>query len=270
MSLVDERVAALSTARPERGRSRWAAVLLPLLSTVLLIAVWWSSTVVFGIRTFFLPSPPDVVDSFLRLPEYLIEQFWTTLQEVLIGFGIAGVGGLAIAVVLGASTVVQRATLPLLVALNSIPKLALAPLLLLWLGFGQLNRVVMVVLICFFPIVVAGMAGLTSTPAELIEVARSLSASPWQHFIKFRLPWAVPQIFVGLKVSVSLAVVGAVVAEFQGSGEGLGYVIVASGTSADTALAFAAIVLLAIMSVGLFYLVVAAERLLLPWATETR
>jgi NitT/TauT family transport system permease protein len=253
-----------------RAFARIAPLGLPLLGLAIVIAVWWLATIVFHIRTFFLPAPPDIVKSFLTLPDYLIEMAGVTLTEVLLGFGLAAVGGLAIAIVLSAWSVVQRATLPLVVAVNSIPKLALAPLLLLWLGFGQLPRVVMVVLISFFPIVVAGMAGLTSTPAELNELARSLSASKWQHFIKFRFPWAVPQIFVGLKVAVSLAVVGAVVAEFQGSGQGLGYVIVASGTSADTPLAFAAISLLAIMSIGLFYLVVAVERRLLPWATETR
>jgi len=227
------------------------------------------STIVFGIRTFFLPAPPDIVKSFLTLPDYLIEQAGVTLAETLMGFGLATVGGMAIAVLLSSSDVVQRATLPLLVAVNSIPKLALAPLLLLWLGFGQLPRVVMVVLISFFPIVVAGMSGLTSTPSEFNELARSLSASKWQHFVKFRFPWALPQIFVGLKVAVSLAVVGAVVAEFQGAGQGLGFVIVMSGSSAGTPLAFAAISLLAVMSIALFYIVVAVERRLLPWATET-
>jgi NitT/TauT family transport system permease protein len=272
MSILDDRVRPTNALKPVgggRGRLRLSSVGLPLLSTALVVAVWWASTIVFGIRTFFLPAPPDIVASFQQLPDYLLEQAWVTLQETLMGFGIAAAGGMVIAVLLSASTVVQRATLPLLVAVNSIPKVALAPLLLLWLGFGQFPRVVMVMLICFFPVVVSGMAGLTSTPADLIELARSLSASRWQHFITFRFPWALPQIFVGLKVAISLAVVGAVVAEFQGGGKGLGYVIVASGTSADTPLAFAAIALLAVMSIGLFYLVVAVERRLLPWAAET-
>jgi len=256
-------------SRVRRGRSRLSSIALPTLSIAIVIGVWWLSTIVFHIRTFFLPAPPDVVKSFLELPDYLLQQAWVTLSESLMGFGIAAVGGMIIAVALSASSIVQRATLPLLVAVNSIPKLALAPLLLLWLGFGQFPRVVMVVLISFFPIVVAGMAGLTSTPSDLNELARSLSANKWQHFIKFRFPWAIPQIFVGLKVAVSLAVVGAVVAEFQGAGQGLGFVIVMSGSSADTPLAFAAISLLAVMSISLFYLVVAVERRLLPWATET-
>jgi NitT/TauT family transport system permease protein len=275
MSTVQDRVRVpaagrhKSAPRVRSSRSRVAGVVLPAASLLIVIAVWWLATIVFDIRTFFLPAPPDIVKSFLTLPDYLLEQAWVTLAETLMGFAIAAVGGMAIAVALSASSLVQRATLPLLVAVNSIPKLALAPLLLLWLGFGQFPRVVMVVLISFFPIVVAGMAGLATTPADLNELARSLSANKWQHFIKFRFPWAIPQIFVGLKVAVSLAVVGAVVAEFQGAGQGLGFVIVMSGTSADTPLAFAAIALLAAMSISLFYLVVAVERRLLPWATET-
>jgi NitT/TauT family transport system permease protein len=279
MSTVEDRMqvpaSPLTAPRPNPARvgaaawSRVSAIGLPAVSTLIAIALWWSATIVFEIRTFFLPAPPDIVESFLKMPDYLLEQAWVTLGETLMGFALAAVGGLLIAVVLSASQLVQRATMPLLVAVNSIPKLALAPLLLLWLGFGQLNRVVMVILISFFPIVVSSMAGLGSTPSDLNELARSLSANKWQHFVKVRFPWAVPHIFVGLKVAISLALVGAVVAEFTGGGKGLGYVIVASGTSADTPLAFAAIVLLAVMSIGLFYLVVAAERRLLPWAKET-
>jgi NitT/TauT family transport system permease protein len=141
-------------------------------------------------------------------------------------------------------------------------------LLVVWLGFGSVPKICMVVLISIFPIVVATMSGLTSTPVELTELARSMSASRRQTFVKLRIPWALPQIFVGLKVAVTLAVVGAVVGEFAGGDQGLGYVIVASGASADTSLAFAAMTLLSAMSVILFYLVVTVERLLLPWARE--
>jgi NitT/TauT family transport system permease protein len=161
---------------------------------------------------------------------------------------------------------VERATFPLLVALNSIPKVAVAPLLVVWLGYGPKPKIVLVVLICFFPIVVSTVAGLTSTPADLGELARSLSASWWQGYVKVRLPWALPQVFVGLKLGISLAVIGAVVAEISSPNQGLGAVIVLSGSSLDTPLAFAAIVLLALLSIVLFYLIVALERLLLPWA----
>jgi NitT/TauT family transport system permease protein len=126
----------------------------------------------------------------------------------------------------------------------------------------------MAVLICFFPIVVSTMAGLTATPADLGELATSLSATGWQRFVKVRMPWALPQIFVGLKVTILLALVGAVVGENATPNRGLGAVIAAAGSSADTPLAFAALAMLCMMGIGLFYLVVGTEQLLLPWARE--
>ncbi|MBG0564192.1 ABC transporter permease [Actinoplanes aureus] len=239
---------------------------LPVLGAVSAIALWWSATAVFGIRSFILPAPPDIVAAFRAQPAYLLREAGATLTGTVTGFGIATVAGLLLAVLLTAWRSLERATLPVLVALNSVPKVAVAPLLVVWLGFGARPKIVLVVLICFFPILVATMAGLTSTPAELGELARSLSASVWQAYVKIRLPWALPQVFVGLKVAISLAVIGAVVAEISNPTSGLGAVIVLSGMSFDTPLAFAAIVLLAVLSTVLFYLVVALERWLVPWA----
>ena len=256
-------------ARPAaRSGSGLPAVWLPLVGAATAVALWWLVTVVFDIRPFFLPAPPDVVASFLTNPGYMLRESWVTTYESLLGFGIATVCGLAVAVVLAAVRAIERATMPLFVALNSVPKVALAPLLVVWLGFGPKPKIVMVVLICFFPIVVATMAGLTSTPVELSELGRSLSASWWQMFVKVRMRWALPQVFVGLKVAISLAVVGAIVAEIANPGVGLGSVIVISGSSADTPLAFACIALLAVMSVALFYTIVLLERLTVPWARE--
>jgi NitT/TauT family transport system permease protein len=263
---VVTRVAVKEPGR--RSGSRVSAVGLPLLGTGTAIALWWLATAAFDIRPFFLPGPMDVVRSFLERPEYLMREFRVTLIETLVGFAIAVAGGLVVAIVLAAVRAIERATLPLFVALNSIPKVALAPLLVVWLGFGPKPKIVMVVLICFFPIVVATMAGLAATPADLSELGRSLSASWWQMFVKVRLRWALPQVFVGLKVAISLAVVGAIVAEISNPGSGLGSVIVLSGSSADTPLAFASITLLALMSVVLFYAIVALEWLVLPWARK--
>ncbi|BAL88316.1 putative ABC transporter permease protein [Actinoplanes missouriensis 431] len=246
--------------------SRIHSSALPLLGAVTAVALWWSATAVFGIRSFFLPAPPDIVAAFRRQPGYLMREAGSTVTVTVTGFGIAVAAGLLLAVVLTAWRALERATLPVLVALNSVPKVAVAPLLVVWLGFGAQPKIVLVVLICFFPVVVATMAGLTSTPAELSELSRSLSASVWQAYLKIRLPWALPQMFVGLKVAISLAVIGAVVAEINNPTGGLGSVIVLSGMSFDTPLAFAAIALLALLSTTLFYLVVLLERLVVPWA----
>jgi NitT/TauT family transport system permease protein len=250
------------------ARGRTSAIVLPILGAVLAVAAWWGITRLFHIRTFFLPAPPDIVTAFRLQPSFLFSEAWQTLEATLIGFLIATVAGLTIAVALAASRIIERSTLPLIVALNAVPKVAVAPLLVVWLGFGMQPKIVLVALISFFPIVVSTMAGLISTPTDLGELSRSLTASWGQTYVKFRLPWALPQIFTGLKVGISLAVVGAVVAEIASPQHGLGAVILLSGQNLDTPLAFAAITLLALISVALFYLVVGVERLLLPWAKE--
>jgi NitT/TauT family transport system permease protein len=248
-------------------RSRvWSNALLPASGLVLAVALWWLATIVFDIDPFFLPSPADVVEAFDKTPSYLLSESWVTIWRVLIGFVIAVAAGLTIAVVLAASQTVNRMAMPVLAAVNAIPKVALAPLLLVWLGFGDAPKIVMVVLVSFFPVIVSTMAGLTSAPADLRVLARSLSASWWQTFTKVRLPWALPQIFVGLKVATPLAIIGAVIGEVVNPDRGLGSVISGSGASNDTPLAFAALILLAIIGAVFYYLMAAVERLLVPWA----
>lgn len=248
--------------------SRASAPVLPLLGVTVFIALWWLAKVAFDINSVILPSPPEIVESFLERPSYLLQQAWATFTTIMIGYVAACVGAVMVAMILSASRTIERATMPLLVALNSIPKVALAPLLVVWMGFGRGPKIVLVIVICFLPVVVASISGLTSTPSDLGELSRALSSSWWQAYLKIRLPWALPQIFVGLKVAITLSVIGAVVAEIQNPDRGLGSVIALSGASLDTALAFACIVLLAMISVSLYYLTVLAERLLLPWARE--
>ena len=244
----------------------WSNAVLPALGVIVAIGLWWLACVVFHLDPFFVPSPPDVVDKFTKLPRYLLDESWVTIQRVLAGFAIAVTAGLVIAVLLAASRTVERMTMPILAAVNAIPKVAIAPLLLVWLGFGDQPKIVMVVLVSFFPVIVSTMAGLSATPADLRELARSLRASWWQTFVKVRLIWALPQVFVGLKVATPLAIIGAVIGEVVNPDHGLGSVIALSGQSSDTPLAFAALVLLAVLGVVMFYLVAGVERLLVPWA----
>lgn len=250
------------------GRWRSSVVALPLIGIAATVGLWWLVTAVFEISPLFLPGPPDLIES-LREPgrgQYLLDRSLETVQVTLIGFGIAMIGGFVVAVLLATFRSVERATMPVLVGLNAVPKVGLAPLLVVWLGFEIRPKVVLVVLICFFPMVVATMAGLASTPAELGELTASLSASRWQTYVKVRVPWALPQIFVGLKLSVPLAVIGAVVAETNNPNSGLGSAIVKASAQFETPLAFVCLVLLALLSSGLFYAVVCLERLMLPWA----
>ena len=247
-----------------------AAVLLPVLGLVGAIGLWWLATIVFGIESYLLPSPKDVVLKFSEQPGYLLKETGVSLLETIEGFLLAIVIGVPIALVIVRSVVLERLVYPLLLMVNSIPKVAVAPLLVVWMGFGQWPKVVMVLLLCFFPIVISTAQGMKSTPTELVELLRSLNASRAQEFFKLRLRYAMPQIFTGFKVAISLAVIGSVIAEFVGATSGLGYVIYQSGASADTTLAFAAITLLSIMSIVLFYGLVWLEHILLPWAQEKR
>jgi NitT/TauT family transport system permease protein len=248
--------------------NRAGRIALPLLGLVAVIGLWWLATVVFGIEKFLLPSPKDVFEAYAEHQRYLLEQTWVTLLETVQGFALSIVVGVPIALLIVSSKILERMIYPLLLAVNAVPKIAIAPILLVWLGFGTWPKVIMVFLVCFFPIVISTASGMKSTPAELVELMRSLDSSRVQEFFKLRLRYAMPQVFVGLKVAISLAVIGAVIAEFVGAKAGLGYVIVQSGASIDTALAFAAMTLLAIMSITLFYGLVLLERVLLPWSQE--
>jgi NitT/TauT family transport system permease protein len=154
---------------------------------------------------------------------------------------------------------------PLLVGLQSVPKVALAPIILVWLGTGFQSKLAIVWLVAFFPIIVDTVAGLRSTPRELLELARSLRASPLQILVKAQLPAALPFILTGAKVAITLAVIGAVIGEFVGSSEGLGYLLLTATSQLDTPLAFAALIALSLMGVFVYLLVESAERLAAPW-----
>ena len=259
-----------SVSAPERKPRAGGALSsfgLAIAGAVVSIGLWWLAMIVLNIESYLAPTPPELLDALLREPQYLLDNALVTLAEVAQGFGWSVLLGVAIGALLAGSRAVERAFMPSLIALNAVPKLAFAPLLLIWMGFGQGPKVVLVVLMCAFPIILSTTAGLTSTPADLAEMARSLSASRWQMFRRIRLPGALPQIFVGLKVAMPLAVIGALVGELFGASEGLGFVIQNSGS--DVALQFAAIAVLAVMSIVLYYAVVLAERLALPWFKGT-
>ncbi|GAA1632655.1 ABC transporter permease [Actinoplanes couchii] len=249
---------------------RATALLLPVVTLVALLAAWYVLVRVYDVPPQVVPSPETIGSELARLPEYLAEQSWYTFKEVWFGFGIAVVVGVAIALAISSSDLVDQAVSPLLIGFNAIPKIAIGPMLVMWFGFGMEPKIFVVVLLCFFPIVLSTAAGLRAVPAEMIELTRSLEASRIKTFLLVRVPWALPQFFTGLKLAISLAFVGAVVGEFIGGGrDGIGYVIVSAKAQIQTGLAFAGIFLLALMSIFSYYLVVALERLLLPWARET-
>ncbi|GAB3925684.1 ABC transporter permease [Kribbella albertanoniae] len=258
------------TKRSWWTESRASAVLLPITGLIAVIGLWWLATIVFAVPEFLVPSPGDVLVRFSQDPVMLLQNAGVSLLETIQGFLLSIVVGVPIALLIVRSAILERLVYPLLLMVNAIPKVAIAPLLVVWMGFGQGPKVLMVLLMCFFPIVISTAQGMKSTPVELVELLRSLNASRTQEFFKLRIWHAMPQIFTGLKVAISLAVIGSVIGEFVGATQGLGYLIQTSGATADTALAFAAITLLSIMSIILFYGLVLLEHLLLPWAQESR
>jgi NitT/TauT family transport system permease protein len=258
----------VSTPVPRRGRTV-SAIAWPILGLAVAIGAWWVVTAVLNIQTFILPSPPQVVSAYRALQGELLKQTWSTTVSTLIGFAFSVVVGVLIGVGIAAWRPFERMFQPLLVAFNAVPKVALAPLMLIWFGYGHTPVLAMAFLVCFFPIVLSTATGLTTTPADLAELARSMDASRLQTFRAVRLPAALPQIFVGLKVAIPLALIGVVVGEMQYGESGLGMIIVQTSGQADTASAFAAIILLALVSIVLYYALVLVERLLLPWVRAT-
>ncbi len=249
--------------------SRLVRALRPLVALAVVVGGWWFVVWIFDIRPLLLPAPPEVLAAYARpgVIGYLLQEAAVTAAHTLGGFAIAAVIGLTVAMAMTAFRVVRESVMPLVTAAQAVPKVALAPLVIMWFGWGSGSKIALAVLLSFFPILVSAMAGFAATPADLGELARSLSASRWQTYRHFRLPWALPQIFVGLRLGAVFALIGAVVAQITTPNAGLGAVVVLSRQYGDTALAFAAIGLLAATGIGLYYLISMTERLLLPWSS---
>ncbi|WP_405104578.1 ABC transporter permease [Micromonospora sp. NBC_01405] len=243
--------------------------LLPASGLLIAFAVWWVTARLELVHPAALPTPNSVLSAFTDKPDKMLEHAGATLLEILIGFALSAAAGILLGLSLAASRTVERMFTPLLVAVNAVPKITLGPLLVVALGWGQKPILTMVFLLCFFPIVLSTATGLTTTPVDLAELVRSWNASWWQAFRKVRFPAALPQIFVGLKVAMPLAAIGAVIGEFQAGEGGLGYVITQYAGMGDTATAWAAIMLVALISIVLYSALVFLERLALPWVRET-
>ena len=234
-----------------------------LLSLAAFLAAWKLLTVVTGTPDYILPAPEVVADRGLRAigSGILWEHTAVTLSEILLGFALGAVAAVGVGVALGKSVVIERVLSPYIVAAQSVPILALAPLLDIWFGGGLLARVLICALIVFFPIAIATMVGIRSADPLLNEMLRSLGASPGQLTTRLEIPSALPVIFGGLRVGVTLAVIGAVVAEWAGASSGLGVLInIADQGLFDTPLMFVALATLAVIGITLHGLVVVAER----------
>lgn len=243
---------------------------LNLLNAVAFIALWQLLIVVFGIPEYLVPAPLTVLWASVEHWHLLLNHMGVTLFEVMAGFLLAALLGVLVAVALSYADSLRYLLMPALVVSQTIPKIAIAPLLLIWFGYGLTPKVVITFLICFFPIVISALTGLISVESEVEILGKSMGARPMALFIKFRLPSALPHIFSGLKVSITLAVVGAIVGEFVGSDRGLGYLLMIANSNLDTPLLFSSLIVLTLIGMLLFYMVEMIERWTIPWHISQR
>lgn len=236
----------------------------------LFFAGWDVAVRLFNIPAYLLPTP---VAAFVSIGEYwniLVAQALWTAMAVVAGFLVATLVGIPLAILIVVSSTLSRLLYPPTVAIQAIPKIALAPLFVVWFGFGTMPKIAVAFLISFFPIMIDTIAGLRSIDPGMLQLARSMGAAPHRVFIKLRLPNALPMIFSGLKVASTLAVVGALTGEFVGSDKGLGYVLLQASGNLNTALLFAALIILSVLALAFFYLIELCERIMIPWHVSQR
>lgn len=260
---MDEKqtVKGLDTYTPIKGTK-----LAPFLTLVLFLVLWEVFVRAANIHPIVMP-PPSVAFKYIafNIP-LLLDHAYTTMNEIILGFLLSVVVGLTLAIAMTHFSLLNRALYPLIVLSQVLPKVAFAPLLLLWLGYGILPKVVIAFTIAFFPIVINSLGGFTSVDPEMLDLFRVIQANRWQTFLKLRFKNALPQIFDGLKIAITLAVIGAVVAEFIGGDSGLGYLIIVSNSTLDTPLMFASLIILSLAGIILFGIIILIERLSIPWS----
>lgn len=227
-----------------------------------LLALWYAAVHGWGVPKFILPSPIDTLKT-LSAPHYnWASHLSVTAVEVFGGFALATVAGVSLAVLFSWFPQVGRTAMPLLVTLNMIPKVAMAPLFIVWLSYGIGPNIVIAFTICFFPIVITTARGLREVEPDLLDLVRAVRGSRWQIFAKIQLPSALPYVFSGMRVAAVLAVAGAIVGEFIGSERGLGYLMLQVQAGLDTPGMFMCLILISLIGIALYGLVVLSERLL--------
>ena len=247
---------------------RW---LLPALLLIGLIAAWQIAADtgaianLLNLEDFLVPSPSEIASSLWENRSLLAENAWVTLREVLLGFACGLAAGIAFAIALHLSETLRRATYPLVIASQTIPIVVIAPILVVWFGFGIGPKLAIVALICFFPITVNTLDGLRSVDPEATKMMRTLDASRSQILWRLEAPTALPYAFSGAKIAVAVAVIGAVFGEWAGSNSGLGHLMLQDNAQLETARLFAAVAVLSVIAVALFGLLALAERRIVTW-----
>jgi NitT/TauT family transport system permease protein len=242
----------------------------PIILMLALLVVWDLAIRIFHIPAYLIPPPLQVIVELGREWQNLLKQSSYTTAATIGGFLLSVLFGIPVAIAIASSRTIEAYVYPLLVFSQSVPKIAIVPLFVVWFGFGILPKVIAAFLLGFFPVVVSTVLGLKSVEPEMFDLARSMGASSIKTFFKISLPQALPSIFNGLKVSITLAVVGAVVGEFVGSNSGIGYVLQTANGNFDLPLMFAALVVLSAIGVLLFFVIDLIERYTIPWHVSHR
>ena len=247
-----------------------AGWLKPLLFLVCLVVLWDAAIRLFNIPPYQVPKPVDVIVTLWDEWPKLLAEAWPTTQATVWGFLLSAAFGIPVAMLIAGSRTVESYVYPLLVFSQSIPKIAIAPLFVVWFGFGMFPKVLSAFLLGFFPVVVSAVQGFKSVEPDMLDLARAMEANRLQIFRMVSFPHALPAIFAGLKVSITLAVVGAVVGEFVGSNSGIGFVLQRSIGNFELPTMFAALVVLALIGVILFWILDVLERVMIPWHASQR
>lgn len=236
----------------------------------LLLLAWQLAVRMLKIPDIILPAPSDIADYLVRRDRLFATHLWPTLIQTVWGFVLAVVGGVMLAIVISLTDFGRRAVMPLLVVAQIVPKIAIAPLLMLWFGLGDLSRVLIAFLVAFFPMVINTTSGLSSVNQEVVLLGRAFAKSKWMFFRKIQFPHALPYIFDGMKVSITLSIIGVVVAEFVSSQRGLGYLIMFANGELDTVMMMTAIAVLSAVGLALYGIVAVVARIVVYWGAAER
>jgi NitT/TauT family transport system permease protein len=257
---------AVPAGRP--SRVRWVAWAQTAAAFGVILVAWQ----LLGLRLprYVLPTPWATVQELVVRAPLLAPHALVTLREIVLGFLLAVLVSVPCALAVAFSPAVERFVMPVLVFTQLIPKIALAPLFIIWFGFGLFPKVFLTFLLSFFPIIIDAVVGFRSLDQEIVYLARSMGLGPWAAFAKIRLPHALPQVFAGLKVAITLATVGAIIGEFVGSDRGLGYLLLVAGGDLRTELLFATLIVLTAIGLLLYYAMALLERLAIPWHISRR
>ena len=252
-------------SRSARTARRVAWNLLPPLTFIGMVFLWWAAVEAFDIPAYLLPGPIDVFSRLVTDADLLWRHSGVTLTEIVLGFGLTVVTAIPLGLLIALSPLAKQIVYPPVMLMQLVPKIAVAPLFLVWLGFGIESKVLLTILMTFFPLLLASISGFQILDDRLLYLTKSMGATGWQTFRYLRFPAALPVIFSGIKTSATIAATAAIVAEFVGANRGLGYVLLRGTSTMDIELVFAVLVVLTLVGLAINYFVELCEWLMTPW-----